>query len=92
LVIVFSILMAMSRKISRSKNDWFSRHRPVVKGSKVQSSEVKTGLWIGIFSIDYIRLASFHPEMALFPLSVVLRGFPPATYLSVRLGENPCAA
>jgi hypothetical protein len=31
-------------------------------------------------------------EMALFPLSVVLRGFPPATYHPVRLGENPCGA
>jgi hypothetical protein len=39
-----------------------------------------------------LLLASVHPEMALSPLSGVLRGFPPATYLSVRLGENPCAA
>jgi hypothetical protein len=34
----------------------------------------------------------FDPEMAIFPMSGVLRGFPPATYKLVRLGENPCAA
>jgi hypothetical protein len=52
----------------------------------------------GIFGIPYLDLSkdllldSFHPEMALFPMSVVLRGFPPAAYGCVRLGENPCAA
>ncbi len=30
--------------------------------------------------------------MGLFSLSCVLRGFLPATYLTVRLGKNPCAA
>jgi len=30
--------------------------------------------------------------MALFPLSLVLRRSPPATYSPVRLGENLCAA
>jgi hypothetical protein len=30
--------------------------------------------------------------MALFPLSFVLRGSPPATYENVRLGENPCVS
>ena len=38
--------------------------------------------------------ASVHPEMALFPLSGVLRGFPPATYLmyaSVKNLVRPCS-
>jgi hypothetical protein len=42
---------------------------------------------------------SFHPLMALFPMSGVLRGFAPAAYekavcgvLYVHLNENPCAA
>ncbi len=37
-------------------------------------------------------LASFHPEMALFPMSCVLRGFSACNVLHVRLGGNPCAA
>jgi len=41
---------------------------------------------------NYCVSISFHPEMALFPLTVVLRVFPSAAYFSVRLGENPCAA
>jgi len=40
----------------------------------------------------FLVFPSFHPEMALFPLSVVLRGFPLAAYLCVRLSENPCVA
>lgn len=42
---------------------------------------------------------SFHPEMAFFPMSVVLREFAPAAFeeaacdvLRVRLDENSCAA
>jgi len=30
--------------------------------------------------------------MNLFPIIGVLRWFPPAAHLNVRLGENPCAA
>jgi hypothetical protein len=30
--------------------------------------------------------------MAIFPMSGVLPGFPPAAYSKVRLNENPCAA
>jgi hypothetical protein len=37
-------------------------------------------------------LISFHPEMALFPMSCVLRGFSAYDVLDVRFGENPCAA
>ncbi len=35
---------------------------------------------------------SFHSEMALFPISCVLRGFSTINVLNVRLGGNPCAA
>jgi hypothetical protein len=34
----------------------------------------------------------FHAEMALFPMSCVLRGFAACNALNVRLGGNPCAA
>jgi hypothetical protein len=34
-----------------------------------------------IDSHTFIRLLSVHPEMALFPSSGVLRGFPAATYV-----------
>jgi hypothetical protein len=34
---------------------------------------------------------SYHSEMALFPMSGVLRGFTPAVP-NIRLGTNPCAA
>jgi hypothetical protein len=37
-------------------------------------------------------LISFHPEMALFPMSGVLRGFSACDVFDVRLGENPCPA
>jgi hypothetical protein len=37
-------------------------------------------------------MISFHPEMALFPMSCVLRGFSACDVLDVRLGGNPCAA
>jgi len=30
--------------------------------------------------------------MAIFPMSGVLRGFPPSTYFKYASGENPCAA
>jgi hypothetical protein len=35
---------------------------------------------------------SFHPEMAHFPMSCVLRGFSACDVPDVRLGGNPCAA
>jgi hypothetical protein len=38
------------------------------------------------------KLISFHPEMALFPMSCVLRAFSACNVLDVRLGGNPCAA
>jgi hypothetical protein len=41
---------------------------------------------------DAGRLTIFHPEMALFPVSGVLRGFSACDVLDVRLGGNPCAA
>jgi len=37
-------------------------------------------------------LNSFHPEMALFPMSGVLRGFSACGVPDVRLGGNPYAA
>jgi hypothetical protein len=37
-------------------------------------------------------LTSFHPEMALFLMSRVLRGFSACDVPHVRLGVNPCAA
>jgi len=39
-----------------------------------------------------IPVTSCHPEMALFPLSGVLRGFCACDVGKVRLGINPCAA
>jgi hypothetical protein len=30
--------------------------------------------------------------MVIFPMSGVLRGFPPSTYCKYASGENPCAA
>jgi hypothetical protein len=36
------------------------------------------------------QLISFHPEMALFPMSGVLRGFSACDVPDVRLGGNPC--
>jgi hypothetical protein len=55
-----------------------------------------TNLKIRALLADRIKcmryLASGHPEMVLFPLSCVLRGFGGCDVLHVRLAANPCAA
>ena len=41
---------------------------------------------------DLKLILSFHPEMALLPMSCVLRGFSTGNVLEVRLDGKPCAA
>ena len=71
-----------------SKNCFLPAFRPVVIAILLLVSVKINTLKARRFG----NLARFHPEMALFPLSVVLRGFPLAAYPFVRLSENPCAA